>query len=106
MNVQKLKRMAWGHFESLEGEETPCFNGDLFLNGKKYAHVRNSGTGGSCVVEWEPGLRDEGETILHEYMDTLEEPEVHGIKLSWDIDFLLMTWACAEREKRRGKHGR
>ncbi len=54
MNVE-LKKV-----HQIQGDETPCFNAEVWADGKKVAHVRNDGHGGCCMWDWTVGqeIRD------------------------------------------------
>ena len=45
MQINKLELKNIKYFAS-GSEETPCYNADIFINGKKAFHVTNNGCGG------------------------------------------------------------
>ena len=45
MQINKLELKNIKHFPS-GSRETPCYNADVFINGKKAIHVYNDGNGG------------------------------------------------------------
>ena len=45
MQINKLELKNIKYFASMH-EETPCYNADIFINGKKAIHVSNNGCGG------------------------------------------------------------
>ena len=45
MQINKLEHKNIKYFAS-GSEETPCYNADIFINGKKAFHVTNNGCGG------------------------------------------------------------
>lgn len=71
-------------FSASQSEETNAFTGEVYIDGKKAAHARNSGRGGCTMIQAYPGFVD---TLVkaEAYAKTL--PKVQGLKM--DLEFYL-----------------
>ena len=106
----ELKNIKFSEWNS---DETNCFQGDIFLNGKKVGTCHNDGRGG--CTDYRGIERHETEDIkrMEEYCKTLPPIEFEGYKgtmssidmtLEHYLDHLLEDWLNKKEEKKKLKN--
>ena len=72
MQINKLELKNIKYFASMS-EETPCYNADIFINGKKAIHVSNHGYGACDEIYAYPsfGLTQNGLKEFEQYLAKL-----------------------------------
>ena len=88
MQINKLELKNIKYFES-GSKETPCYNADIFINGKKAINVSNNGCGGCDDVYAYPsfGLTQNGLKEFEQYLAKLQGDDFEPID-SWCHDRL------------------
>ena len=88
MQINKLELKNIKYFES-GSKETPCYNADIFINGKKAIHVSNHGYGAcdSQYVYPSFGLTQNGLKEFEQYLAKLQDDDFEPID-SWCHDRL------------------
>ena len=88
MQINKLELKNIKYFASMH-EETPCYNADIFINGKKAIHVSNRGCGGCDDIYAYPsfGLTQNGMKEFEQYLAKLQDDDFEPID-SWCHDRL------------------
>ena len=88
MQINKLELKNIKYFASMH-EETPCYNADIFINGKKAIHVSNRGHGACDDIYAYPsfGLTQNGLKEFEQYLAKLQGDDFEPID-SWCHDRL------------------
>lgn len=88
MQINKLELKNIKYFES-GSKETPCYNADIFINGKKAINVSNNGCGACDDIYAYPsfGLTQNGIKEFEQYLAKLQDDDFEPID-TWCHDRL------------------
>ena len=83
-------------------QETPCYSATLYVDGERFAHVRNDGHGGCDFIDMiGPFTRDDMADLDERVQATYPTTRIHGHDLKETVEGLCHGAAWDHLEKKR-----